>query len=283
MNDLLTYAAQRDTARSPFEQIKLTTEAGTKYWSARDLMPLLGYETWRRFEESITRAKFTAANQNQPIESLFVGTVKKSEGGRPAEDIHLARYACYLVAMNGDPRKPEVAAAQSYFAIQTRAAEVQAPPAKPSGAELLAMAVIEAQAMIAAKDQQIAELEPKADYVDTFVADEDLITFRTLASDLKIGENELRAILLDRKWIYKQESSRWSEKEQRKKLIYRYSAMADKKKYFHAVLVHDAPRFRGEVMHTLKLTPEGAVAVNRLITQMRRSAATLQGPKGPVA
>ena len=283
MNDLLTYAAQQDTARSPFEQIKLTTEAGTEYWSARDLMPLLGYETWRRFEESITRAKFTAANQNQPIESLFVGAVKKSEGGRPAEDIHLARYACYLVAMNGDPRKPEVAAAQSYFAIQTRAAEVQAPPTKPSGAELLAMAVIEAQAMIAAKDQQIAELEPKADYVDTFVADEDLITFRTLASDLKIGENELRAILLDRKWIYKQESSRWSEKEQRKKMIYRYSAMADKKKYFHAVLVHDAPRFRGEVMHTLKLTPEGAVAVNRLITQMRRSAAALQGPKGPAS
>ncbi|KWR73311.1 hypothetical protein RN04_03455 [Arthrobacter sp. W1] len=283
MNDLLTYAAQQDTARSPFEQIKLTTEAGTEYWSARDLMPLLGYETWRRFEESITRAKFTAANQNQPIESLFVGTVKKSEGGRPAEDIHLARYACYLVAMNGDPRKQEVAAAQSYFAIQTRAAEVQGPQAKPSGAELLAMAVIEAQAMIAAKDQQIPELEPKADYVDTFVADEDLITFRTLASDLKIGENELRAILLDRKWIYKQESSRWSDKEQRKKMIYRYSAMADKKKYFHAVLVHDAPRFRGEVMHTLKLTPEGAVAVNRLITQMRRSAATLQGPKGPAA
>ncbi|MGP9031533.1 phage antirepressor KilAC domain-containing protein [Glutamicibacter mysorens] len=283
MNDLFTYAAQQDTARSPFEQIKLTTEAGTEYWSARDLMPLLGYETWRRFEESITRAKFTAANQNQPIESLFVGAVKKSEGGRPAEDIHLVRYACYLVAMNGDPRKPEVAAAQSYFAIQTRAAEVQAPPAKPSGAELLAMAVIEAQAMIAAKDQQIAELEPKADYVDTFVADEDLITFRTLASDLKIGENELRAILLDRKWIYKQESSRWSEKEQRKKMIYRYSAMADKKKYFHAVLVHDAPRFRGEVMHTLKLTPEGAVAVNRLITQMRRSAAALQGPEGPAS
>lgn len=283
MNNLFTYAAQQDTARSPFEQIKRTTEAGTEYWSARDLMPLLGYETWRRFEESITRAKFTAVNQYQPIESLFVGTVKKSEGGRPAEDIHLARYACYLVAMNGDPRKPEVAAAQSYFAIQTRAAEVQAPPAKPSGAELLAMAVIEAQAMIAAKDQQIAELEPKADYVDTFVADEDLIAFRTLASDLKIGENELRAILLDRKWIYKQESSRWSEKEQRKKMIYRYSAMAEKKKYFHAVLVHDAPRFRGEVMHTLKLTPEGAVAVNRLITQLRRSAAALQGPKGPAS
>ena len=283
MNDLFTYTAQQDTARSPFEQIKITTEAGTEYWSARDLMPLLGYETWRRFEESITRAKFTASNQNQPIESLFVGTVKKSEGGRPAEDIHLARYACYLVAMNGDPRKPEVAAAQSYFAIQTRAAEVQTPPAKPSGAELLAMAVIEAQAMIAAKEQQIAELEPKADYVDTFVADEDLITFRTLASDLKIGENELRAILLDRKWIYKQESSRWSEKEQRKKPMYRYSAMADKKNYFHAVLAHDAPRFRGEAMHTLKLTPEGAIAVTRLISNLRRAADSFKSVKGPTA
>ncbi|QDY67925.1 hypothetical protein FQA45_00205 [Glutamicibacter halophytocola] len=259
------------------------TEAGAEYWSARDLMPLLGYETWRRFEESITRAKFTAANQNQPIESLFVGTVKKSEGGRPAEDIHLSRYACYLVAMNGDPRKPEVAAAQSYFAIQTRAAEVQAPPAKPSGAELLAMAVIEAQAMIAAKDQHIAELEPKADYVDTFVADEDLITIRTLASDLKIGENELRAILLDRKWIYKQESSRWSESKQRKEPVYRYSAMADKKNYFHAVLAHDAPRFKGEVMHTLKITPAGAAAVTRLVGQLRRAADAFKSVEGPAA
>lgn len=288
MNDLFTYAAQQDTARSPFEDIKRTSETGAEFWSARDLMPMAGYgDKWQNFRSAIDRAATSAINQGHDAENHFTGVSKVIEGGRwgtqTVEDFNVTRFGCYLIFQNGDPRKPEIAEAQGYFAVQTRVAEVQAPPAKPSGAELLAMAVIEAQAMIAAKDQQIAELEPKADYVDTFVADEDLITFRTLASDLKIGENELRAILLDRKWIYKQESSRWSEKEQRKKMIYRYSAMAEKKKYFHAVLVHDAPRFRGEVMHTLKLTPEGAVAVNRLITQMRRSAATLQGPKGPAS
>ncbi|WP_434922917.1 phage antirepressor KilAC domain-containing protein [Glutamicibacter sp. PAEs-4] len=284
MNDLFTYAAQQESARSPFDQIKRTDDQGNEYWSARDLMTLMGYSTWQNFETPLNRAMTTAGNQGQFTASNFNRSVKVTAAGKmPQSDWHLSRFAAYLVAMNGDPNKPEVAAAQSYFAIQTRAAEVQAPSVKPSGAELLAMAVIEAQAMIAAKDQHIAELEPKADYVDTFVADEDLITFRTLASDLKVGEGELRAILLDRKWIYKQESSRWSETEQRKKPIYRYSAMADKKNYFHAVLAHDAPRFRGEVMHTLKLTPEGAVAVNRLIAQMRRSAAALQSPKGPAA
>ncbi|MGP9034584.1 phage antirepressor [Glutamicibacter mysorens] len=149
--------------------------------------------------------------------------------------------------------------------------------------DIVAQALQITNARVKALESKVQQDAPKVDYVDTFVADEDLITIRTLASDLKIGENELRAILLERKWIYKQESSRWSEKEQRKKPIYRYSAMADKKNYFHAVLAHDAPRFRGEVMHTLKLTPEGAVAVTRLINQMRRAANTLEAVKGPAA
>lgn len=149
--------------------------------------------------------------------------------------------------------------------------------------EIVAQALQITSARVQALENKVAQDAPKVDYVDTFVADEDLITIRTLASDLKIGENELRAILLERKWIYKQESSRWSEKEQRKKPMYRYSAMADKKNYFHAVLAHDAPRFRGEVMHTLKLTPEGAVAVTRLISQMRRAADSLMSVEGPAA
>lgn len=149
--------------------------------------------------------------------------------------------------------------------------------------DIVAQALQITSARVKSLESKVQQDAPKVDYVDTFVADEDLITIRTLASDLTIGENELRSILLERKWIYKQESSRWSEKEQRKKPIYRYSAMADKKNYFHAVLAHDAPRFRGEVMHTLKLTPEGAVAVTRLINQMRRAASTLEAVKGPAA
>lgn len=149
--------------------------------------------------------------------------------------------------------------------------------------DIVAQALQITSARVKALESKVAEDAPKVDYVNTFVADEDLITIRTLASDLKIGENELRAILLDRKWIYKQEASRWSEKKQRKETIYRYSAMADKKNYFHAVLAHDAPRFRGEVMHTLKLTPEGAVAVTRLISNMRRAAESLASVEGPAA
>ncbi|MNW41326.1 DNA-damage-inducible protein D [compost metagenome] len=142
MTDLFTYAAQQNGARAPFDQIKRTDDQGNEYWSARDLMPLLGYVRWERFEEAIHRAKITAENQGQPIHNLFRDAAKKSEGGRPAADINLARYACYLVAMNGDPRKPEVAAAQSYFAIQTRIAETQ--PKVPALADLSSLASIEA-------------------------------------------------------------------------------------------------------------------------------------------
>ncbi|MGO2030614.1 MAG: phage antirepressor KilAC domain-containing protein [Glutamicibacter ardleyensis] len=193
---------------SPFDAIMRTDDYGNEYWSARELMPMLGYESWRRFEDSITRAKFTAANQNQPVESLFVGTVKKSEGGRPAEDIHLARYACYLVAMNGDPRKQEVADAQAYFAIQTRVAETQV-QAIPTGPELLALAVMEAQKVIAAKDTAIAELTPKADAWHDLCSSAGSLSFRDAAKVISeeggvtIGGNRLIETLMDWGWCFR--------------------------------------------------------------------------------
>lgn len=108
--------------QSPFDAIRITTPEGREYWSARELMPLLGYDSWRRFADAIQRAKIAAHNSGHDVTSLFASAVKKSDG-RPAEDYHLARFACYLVAMSGDPRKPEVAAALAYFAIKTREAE----------------------------------------------------------------------------------------------------------------------------------------------------------------
>ncbi|MFC0673503.1 hypothetical protein [Brachybacterium hainanense] len=124
----MTITAISSTTGSPFDHIRQTRADGTGYWSARDLMPLLGYGAeWRNFTAAIDRAKLTAQNQGLDPETLFGGVTEKS-GGRPREDFHLSRYAAYLVAMNGDPRKPEVAAAQSYFAIRTREAEVTARP-----------------------------------------------------------------------------------------------------------------------------------------------------------
>jgi DNA-damage-inducible protein D len=110
---------------SPFDAIKQVRADGSEFWSARDLMPLMGYSSWRNFLVPVERAKQTATNQGHDLTSNFVGS-RKISGTRPADDFELSRFAAYLVAMNGDPNKPEVAAAQAYFAIQTHAAEVAA-------------------------------------------------------------------------------------------------------------------------------------------------------------
>lgn len=134
-----------------------------------------------------------------------------------------------------------------------------------TGPELMATALIEAQSMLEAKDDRIAELEPRAEYVETFVADEDLRLFRNVAKSLRISETTLRNALIVHEWIYREESSRWSNSEQRKVKIYRYSPRSQYARYFVPVPNHEAPRFKGEVHHTLKITPAGAVAIARIL------------------
>lgn len=103
-------------------------EQDLEYWSARDLMPLLGYTTWRMFSRAIERARESCKNSDQSVKNHFVGADKMVATGsgaeRRIEDYLLTRYACYLVAQNGDPRKVEIAEAQTYFAIQTRKQEL---------------------------------------------------------------------------------------------------------------------------------------------------------------
>ena len=116
----------RKITPSAIDYLKHTLPDGTEFWSARDLMGPLGYTNWRQFDAAIDRAKASAEAQNIDVTSHFEGNLKKraSGSGRQPADYKLTRLAAYLVAMNGDPRKPEIAAAQGYFAVQTRRQEI---------------------------------------------------------------------------------------------------------------------------------------------------------------
>ena len=111
-----------------FESIKHIDEYGNEYWEARELQIALGYKEWRKFENVIIKAKEACKNSNINILDHFVDVDKMVEIGlktsRKIQDYKLSRYACYLIAQNGDSRKKTIALAQTYFAIQTRKMEI---------------------------------------------------------------------------------------------------------------------------------------------------------------
>ena len=111
-----------------FESIKHIDENNNEYWSARELQKVLEYKQWRRFEETINRAKEACINSNNSLLEHFANIGKLSNRANNAEviisDYKLTRYACYLIAQNGDSRKKVIAQAQTYFAVQTRKQEL---------------------------------------------------------------------------------------------------------------------------------------------------------------
>lgn len=111
-----------------FEKLKRVNEHGAEYWSARDLQPRLGYSQWRRFEDAINRAVTSCEQSGNLPENHFASAGKMvglgSGSQREVPDFHLSRFACYLIAQNGDSRKPEIALAQKYFAVQARRQEL---------------------------------------------------------------------------------------------------------------------------------------------------------------
>lgn len=122
MSELVKYSEQT------FESIKHVNEYGEEYWLARELQPVLEYAQWRRFSDAIERAKLACKNSGFAVEDHFADVGKMVDIGSGAErqidDVMLSRYACYLIVMNGDPRKEVIAIGQSYFAVKTRQQEL---------------------------------------------------------------------------------------------------------------------------------------------------------------
>ena len=130
---------------------------------------------------------------------------------------------------------------------------------------------------VEAQRQQIALDAPKVEYHDQFINDDDVLSFRTVASSFGISERDLRQLLIDRKWIYRESTQIYDKQRGRWRTRNRYSEHYNHKPHFRRVLHHDVPKFNGEVMHTLKITPDGAAAILGLLDRIAHEPIEMEG------
>lgn len=117
-----------DSVNSQLDSLRKIHSNESEFWMARDLMPVLGYSRWENFQTVISKAKMACESAGIDPSNHFLDTTKPVQSGSGTmterADCFLSRYACYLVAMNGDTSKPQIGMAQTYFAVQTRRQEV---------------------------------------------------------------------------------------------------------------------------------------------------------------
>lgn len=187
----MTNDISHPSSQSPFDRIRHVRADGSEYWSARDLMPLMGYSAWRNFMVPIERAMRSAENQGHQVKRDFAES-RKITDTKPAEDFEFSRFAAYLVAMNGDPNKSEVAAAQAYFAVRTREAETRPAfdPTSLSRLDILQLA-LNAEEELQAEKAKNAELEPKAEAYESFLDATGKFSVGAVAKMLGTSQNKL--------------------------------------------------------------------------------------------
>lgn len=187
-------ASAAHAGASPFDQARQEDEFG-EYWLARDMQALMGYDTWERFNQVINRAIRSSENTGTFSDQAFSEIPETGGDGAAQSDYRLSRYAAYLVAMNGDPNKPPVAAAQAYFAVRTR--EAEAATAKPMDELEMArkyVAVLEREQRLT---KELAVAVPKAGKWDAYCNSEGLIGMTEVADILGLNVQTLTSWLVE--------------------------------------------------------------------------------------
>jgi len=204
-----------DRYRSRLDELKVVTLTDGEVWSARDLMELAGYARWEEFSKAISRAIASINASGLDASDHFRGVPKMVELGsgarRQIEDTELTRYGCYILFQNADARKPEIAAAQQYFAVQTRKQEL-APVVDfdPTSIEGIGLILEAAQNALA----KVKELEPKADAWDAIASAEGDYSVGDAAkilarAGIPTGPTRLFAQLANIKWTFRGGDNAW--------------------------------------------------------------------------
>lgn len=229
---------------------------GRQAVSGRDLHSFLGlgrdYTTWFK---AMVEYGFAEGDDYLPVS----GEVAREGRGSVERIDHVLTLdmAKELAMVQRTPKGQE---ARRYFIeVEKRARAIDVPRTYADALEAAAAQARRAEAL----EAKVAADAPAVEYVETFVASEDLRLLRNVAKSLGIPEEALRSALLEHRWIFEEQMTRWSESQRQKVTVRRYSAYSDKAAYFRPVPNHEAPRFKGELMHTLKITPRGATAIAR--------------------
>jgi DNA-damage-inducible protein D len=187
-----------DGPESPFDQIRQVDADGNEFWSARDMQPIMAYIYWQKFLAAIERARQALINTGEDPDVHISLTAKSVQTGlglfKDIVDYRLSRLGAYLVAMNGDPSKPENAAAQAYFAVRTRQAELAEIPDHATALEGWAREIRAREEIRKA----LAEAQPKAQAYDAWLDGNGVYLVGTAAKMLGFGPNKFWD------WLYAQ-------------------------------------------------------------------------------